>query len=154
MCHWTWCILTWSTSHFRGSVGVHFGTSLIPYLCEQFPECRKKQPGNDVCKDTKIYKEIKSRDDCASLREDLDSLSAWSADSGLSFNVTKCKVQTITWKRRSISASYQITGCVIKSTASERDLGVSCIQWPDLEQQSLQVSCQCKQAFGIHPKEC
>ncbi|RMX50961.1 hypothetical protein pdam_00023080, partial [Pocillopora damicornis] len=34
-------------------------------------------------------------------------------------------VQTITWKRRSISASYQITGCVIKSTASERDLAAS-----------------------------
>ena len=75
--------------------------------------------------DTKIYKEIKSRDDCASLQEDLGSLSAWSADSGLSFDETKCKVQTITRKRRPISASYQITGCVINSTASERDLGVS-----------------------------
>lgn len=75
--------------------------------------------------DAKIYKEIKSKDDCASLQEDLDCLSAWSADSELSFNVTKCKVQTITRKRRPISASYQITGCVIKSTAAERDLGVS-----------------------------
>ena len=63
--------------------------------------------------DTKIYKEIKSRDDCASLQEDLGSLSAWSADSGLSFDETKCKVQTITRKRRPISASYQITGCII-----------------------------------------
>ena len=44
---------------------------------------------------TKIYKEIKSREDCASLQEDLDSLSAWSADTGLSFNVTKYNVQTI-----------------------------------------------------------
>ena len=75
--------------------------------------------------DTKIYKEIKSRDDCASLQEDLSSLSAWSADSGLSFDETKCKVQTITRKRRPISASYQITGHVINSTASECDLGVS-----------------------------
>ena len=74
---------------------------------------------------TKIYKEIKSSDDCASLQEDLDSLSAWSADTGISFNVTKYNVQTITRKRHPISASYQITGCVINSTASERDLGVS-----------------------------
>ena len=72
-----------------------------------------------------MYKEIKSRDDCASLQEDLDSLSAWSADTGLSFNVAKYNVQTITRKRRPISASYQITGCVIKSTVSERDLGES-----------------------------
>ena len=74
---------------------------------------------------TKMYKEIKSRDDCASLQEDLDSLSAWSADTGLSFNVAKYNVQTITRKRRPISASYQITGSVINSTASECDLGVS-----------------------------
>ena len=74
---------------------------------------------------TKMYKEIKSRDDCASLQEDLDSLSAWSADTGLSFNVAKYNVQTITRKRRPISASYQITGRVINSTASECDLGVS-----------------------------
>ena len=73
---------------------------------------------------TKIYKEIKSSDDCASLQEDLDSLSAWSADTGLSFNATKYNVQTITRKRRPISASYQITGR-INSTASECDLGVS-----------------------------
>ena len=46
--------------------------------------------------DANIYKEIKSKDDCASLQEDLDCLSAWSADSELSSNVTKCKVQTIT----------------------------------------------------------
>ena len=45
---------------------------------------------------TKIYKEIKSREDCASLQEDLNSLSAWSADTGLSFSVTKYNVQTIT----------------------------------------------------------
>ena len=74
---------------------------------------------------TKTYKEIKSRDDCASLQENLDSLSAWSADSRLSLNVTKYKVQTIKRKRRPISTSYQITGCVIKSTASERHLCVS-----------------------------
>ena len=75
--------------------------------------------------DTKIYREIKFSNDCASFQEDFDSLSARSADSELSLNETKCKVETITRKRRPISASYQITGCVIKSTASERDLGES-----------------------------
>ena len=125
---------------------VHFGTSLIRYLCEQSPECRKKQQVMTLADGTKIYKEIKSRDDCASLQEDLDSLSAWSADTGLPFNVTKYNVQTITRKRRPISASYQITGCVIDSTASERDLGVSVCLYP--------VTCPCKQALGIHLKEC
>ena len=75
--------------------------------------------------DTKIYRETKFSNDRASLQEDFDSLSARSADSELSLNETKCKVETITRKQRPISASYQITGCVIKSTASERDLGES-----------------------------
>ena len=36
--------------------------------------------------DTKIYREIKFSNDCASLQEDFDSLSARSADSELSLN--------------------------------------------------------------------
>ena len=102
--------------------------------------------------DTKIYREIKFSNDCASLQEDFDSLSARSADSELSLNETKCKVETITRKRRPISASYQITGCVIKSTASERDLGESLGE--SLSSDLTWNNQVYEQALGIHPKEC
>lgn len=124
-CHRTWCILTWPTSYFRGSTRSILGPALFLIYVNSLLSAVRNSQVMMFADGTKIYKEIKSREDCASLQEDLDSLSAWSADTGLSFNVTKYNVQTITRKRRPISASYQITGCVINATASERDLGVS-----------------------------
>ena len=58
--------------------------------------------------DTKIYREIKFSNDCASLQEDFDSLSARSADSELSLNETKCKVETITRKKKKKSSEYNL----------------------------------------------
>ena len=46
--------------------------------------------------DTKVYKAVMSENDGASLQQDLDNLSSWSAASGLAFNDKKCKLQTIT----------------------------------------------------------
>ena len=64
--------------------------------------------------DTEVYKVVMSEDDSAALQQDLDNLSSWSAASGLAFNDKKCKLQTITRKRKPICTSYV-----------ERDLGVS-----------------------------
>ena len=90
---------------------------------------------------TKMYKEIKSRDDCASLQEDLDSLSAWSADTGLSFNVPN-------------TTSKPLQGNDVQSPQATRLLAASLI----LQRQSViwvclyPVNCPCKQALGIHLK--
>ena len=75
--------------------------------------------------DTQVYKAVMSEDDGASLQQDLDNLSSWSAASGLAFNDKKCKLQTITRKRKPICTSYEVNGCTIKSCEVERDLGVS-----------------------------
>ena len=66
-----------------------------------------------------------SEDDGAALQQDLDNLSSWSAASGLAFNDKKCKLQTITRKRKPIYTSYEVNGSTIKSCEVERDLGVS-----------------------------
>ena len=66
-----------------------------------------------------------SEDDGAALQQDLDNLSSWSAASGLAFNDKKCKLQTITRKRKPICTSYEVNGSTIKSCEVERDLGVS-----------------------------
>ena len=75
--------------------------------------------------DTKVYKVVMSEDDGAALQQDLDNLSSWSAASGLAFNDKKCKLQTITRKRKPICTSYEVNGSTIKSCEVERDLGVS-----------------------------
>ena len=75
--------------------------------------------------DTKLYKEMKSDDDGAALQQGLGNLSSWSAASGLAFNDKKCKLQTITRKRKPICTSYEVNGSTIKSCEEECDLGVS-----------------------------
>ena len=66
-----------------------------------------------------------SEDDGTALQPDLDNLSSRSAASGLAFNNKKCKLQTITRKRKPICTSYEVNGSTIKSCEVVRDLGVS-----------------------------
>ena len=75
--------------------------------------------------DIKVHKVVMSEDDGAALQQDLDNLSSWSAASGLAFNDKKCKLQTITRKRKPICTSYEVNGSTIKSCDVERDLGIS-----------------------------
>ena len=75
--------------------------------------------------DTKVYKVVMSEDDGAALQQDLDNLSSWSALSGLAFNDKKCKLQTITRKRKPICTIYEVNGSTIKYCEVERDLGIS-----------------------------
>ena len=73
---------------------------------------------------TKVYKEVKSQDDGTTLQQDLHSLSSWSAASGLAINEKKCKLQSITRKRKPISTSYEVNGRTIQSCEVELDLGI------------------------------
>jgi hypothetical protein len=45
--------------------------------------------------DSKLYREIKSVEDCQFLQDDLAKLEKWSTDSNMRFNTEKCKVLTI-----------------------------------------------------------
>jgi hypothetical protein len=49
--------------------------------------------------DTKIFSAIKSQGDVTALQTDLGTLKHWSTVSGLSFNQSKCKHQTLTQKK-------------------------------------------------------
>ena len=64
--------------------------------------------------DTTIYKEVKSAADVVSLQSDLNRLDAWSKDSGLTFNKTKCKAQRISKELKPIESSYSIKGKVLE----------------------------------------
>ena len=74
--------------------------------------------------DTKIDKEVKSATDVVSLQQDLNRLDAWSKDSGLTSNETKCKAQRIPRKLKPIESSYSIKRKVLESVVTKRDLGV------------------------------
>ena len=71
--------------------------------------------------DTKLYREIKSTDDCKILQEDLNSLSVWSETWLLKFNAGKCVVLKI---KKKIKYKYSLNGVYLQEVANQRDLGV------------------------------
>jgi hypothetical protein len=57
---------------------------------------------------TKIFSAIKSQDDVTAIQTDLGTLEHWSMVSGLSFNQSKCKHQTLTQKKAPVASSYKL----------------------------------------------
>ena len=74
--------------------------------------------------DTKVLRTINSASDCAALQSDLNSLVDWTESSGLLFNKKKCKCQRITRKKNPQVFQYSISGAVLETCESEKDLGV------------------------------
>ena len=105
----------------QGSI---LGPALFLLYVNNLPDVITKSQVVMFADDTKVYKEVKSQDDGAAIQQDLHSLSSWSAASGLTFNEKKCKLQSITRKRKPISTSYEVNGRTIQSCEEERDLGV------------------------------
>ena len=71
--------------------------------------------------DTKLYREIKTVEDCKILQDDLNSLSLWSEVWLLKFNAGKCVVLKI---RNKINYKYSLNGVYLEEVEDQRDLGV------------------------------
>jgi hypothetical protein len=74
--------------------------------------------------DTKVFKAIQSPNDAVKLQEDITNLGIWSSESGLQFNETKCKAQSITRKTNPIPTTYFTNDAPLASIKHGRDLGV------------------------------
>ena len=87
--------------------------------------------------DTKLCKAVQSEEDRAALQHVLDNLTGWAESTGMSFNVTKCKVLHVgnTNKRY----EYKVNGSNLTSVETEKDLGVRYIS-------SLKPGSQCSEA--------
>lgn len=75
--------------------------------------------------DLKIYKEIRSLDDCAALQVDLDSLWCWSQRNLLPLSIPKCQVITFSRSRTPIVFPYTLDGTSLQRVSSVLDLGVT-----------------------------
>ena len=71
--------------------------------------------------DTKVYREISSKEDCEILQSDLNALGAWANHWLLRFNETKCVVLRI---RQAIDFQYSLNGTVLQEDDKQKDLGV------------------------------
>ena len=79
--------------------------------------------------DAKCSRVVRNSDDCTALQQDLNSVSIWSQDWGLSFNKNKCEVLRISRKRNSMLESptvnpYTINDHQLAVVPSSKDLGV------------------------------
>ena len=79
--------------------------------------------------DAKCSRVVRSSEDCAVLQSDLNRLSDWSKQWGLSFNCSKCEVLRISRKRTSSLPSLAVSPYTIGDHAlavvpSQKDLGV------------------------------
>ncbi len=71
--------------------------------------------------DCKLYRDIKTRDDCALLQDDLDSLAAWSRDWLLRFSREKCVALCI---HSPHTFPYSTEGHYLEKVEHQKDLGV------------------------------
>ncbi|CAB3999723.1 Hypothetical predicted protein [Paramuricea clavata] len=75
--------------------------------------------------DAKLYKAITSNEDSACLQTALSCAGVWSVDSNITFNTSKCKIMTISRRRRPLIANYHLSSADLKRVDSEVDLGIT-----------------------------
>ena len=75
--------------------------------------------------DCLIFREIRSLADTVKLQEDLNRLVNWSKRWGMSFNVKKCNVMTITNKKKKILSSYGMEGSNLERVSEAAYLGIT-----------------------------
>lgn len=74
--------------------------------------------------DLKLYKPIKTIEDCAALQEALNAVQVWCLQNGMFLNIKKCAVVSFTRKNQMITFNYDINHEVLERKNVIRDLGV------------------------------
>ena len=104
----------------QGSI---LGPDLFTLYVNDLPDAVKFGQIAMLADDTKLFSTIRTEKDCKNLQNDLDGLQVWSSESGLSFNVKKCKAQHITRKITPKITTYKLSSN-LQQIDSERGLGV------------------------------
>ena len=74
--------------------------------------------------DFRIFKEIKSMQDCEQLQSDLNSLSEWCKKNLLELNYSKCSILSFTRKKAPTTFRYTLDGEFLPRTEEVMDLGI------------------------------
>ena len=99
--------------------------------------------------DTKLYKEIKREEDSEKLQKDLDSLQKWTDTWLFKFHPNKCKVMTVSSKkkREEISNQYHLYDNLgqeieLQTSEGEKDIEVLVDEHTHLDEQSFKYLFQ------------
>jgi hypothetical protein len=74
--------------------------------------------------DLKIYRNIKSSEDCKALQVDIDAVRQWCSENGMELNIQKTKIISFTRKTKSINFKYFVKDVLILRAECIKDLGV------------------------------
>ena len=108
---------------YQGSI---LGPLLFVVFINDLPDIVEARTGTALyADDTKLHKTITCNRDCASLQHSLSNLNLWTMENNLRFNVSKCKVLTITRKKNPIIHDYTLGSQNLTRVDSEKDLGIT-----------------------------
>lgn len=113
---------------FLAESGVPQGSNLGPLLFLFFINdllTRLKSPCLAYADDIKIYRTIKSTDDCQALQADLNTIHTWCEYNLMSLSINKCQYITFTKKKTIICHDYKIDRISLETVSAIRDLGVT-----------------------------
>jgi hypothetical protein len=74
--------------------------------------------------DLKVYRNIKSAEDCKALKVDMDAVQQWCGENCMELNIQKTKIISFTCKTNSIHFKYSVKDVVILRAECVKDLGV------------------------------
>jgi hypothetical protein len=74
--------------------------------------------------DLKIYRNIKSAEDCKALQVDIDAVHQWCGENGMELNIQKTKIISFTRKTNSIHFKYFVKDVLILRAECIKDPGV------------------------------
>ena len=104
--------------------------------------------------DSKLFSEIRSVDNCQSLQEGLTMLENWCTKSRVNFNAGKCKVLTVTRKRKPINFPYRVHGNELSSCKAEKDLGLLVSKYLKWGPHILKTVAKANKMLGLLKRSC
>ena len=129
----------------QGSI---LGPALFLLYVNELPDVISSSQVAMFADDTKVFKAIKSADDASALQTDLSNLDTWTSTSGLVFNETKCRSQSVTRKTKPVVAQYKMRDKNLEVTYSERDLGVWVCADLSWKKQVLEQAARANKTLG------
>lgn len=117
------------TSQFKETTsgvpqGSHLGPLLFILYINDITACLSNSNALLYADDTKIFKVIKTHNDCVLLQEDLNKFQSYCENNSLFLNSDKCSVITFTRKQKPVLHNYKLGDNYLTRTQNIRDLGV------------------------------
>ena len=82
--------------------------------------------------DSKIFGAVKCVHDCEVVQTTLSNMDEWTRYNNIQFNISKCKVLTVTRKKQPVHYNYTLNNVQLTRMAEENDLGIvvtSTLSW-------------------------